>query len=139
MVSPSAAPGAAWPRGEHLWAWGCPRRAISRGGRSATPGCLQRWSERWRAPAVPAEPVCRQRPCGPGAAKPAVPGGQPGRRAGYLAGSCSSCVRVFPTAPNDLTCRRLNPEPWPCGAGCCAELSFPEGFRDRLAGETLWV
>lgn len=136
MASPSAAPGAAWPREEHLWVQGCLRRAIAQGGWSVTPRCLWVRSERWQALAVPTQPVYRQRPRGPGAAECVLPGGQPGCRAGYLAGSCSGCVRVFPTAPNDLTCRGLDPEPWPHGAGCCAQPSFPKGFRDQPAGDT---
>lgn len=58
------------------------------------------------------------------------------RAPGRVPGSCSGCVRVFPTAPNDLICRGLKPEPSPHRAGCCAEPSFPKVFRDRLARET---
>lgn len=139
MASPSAAPGAAQLWAEHLWAWGCPRRAIAHGGALQTSGALRSGARSGRPCCAITVCLAAETPwsqcCWAGA------DGQAASTSGrYLASSCSGCIRVFPITPKDLMCRGLNPKPWPHSTGCCTETSSPwSWFRDWPAGEILWV
>lgn len=107
----------AQPWFEHLWVWGCWRRAIA--------AIALQQPGAFRSGASDGRSLRCQHSLAAGR-DPAVPGRLPGQRAGYLAGSCCNCIQVFPTTPNDLTCQGLNPH----AAGCCTEPRFPKGFTD---------